>query len=88
MDSMKQRDDLKQREQELKQQLQEKSNTIQHQLIKESKNNALLNTIQSAFEETESNTKSVKEKQNESVTSSATSATAAEITQLRKALAE
>ena len=55
MDTMKNRDDLKQREQELKQQLQEKSNTIQHQLIKESKNNALLNTIQSAFEETESN---------------------------------
>ena len=63
MDNMKQRDDFKQEKkdlrQELEQKLQENAKNLQHQLIKESKNNALLNTIQSAFEETESNAKLV-----------------------------
>ena len=59
MDNMKQRDELKLERDELKQNLQENAKNLQHQLIKESKNNALLNTIQSAFEETESNAKSV-----------------------------
>ena len=62
MDSMKHRDDLKHREQDLEQKLeqniQENAKILEHQLIKESKNNALLNTIQSAFEETESTVKS------------------------------
>ena len=70
MDSMKQRDDLKQREQDLEQKLQENTNTIQQHLNDKAKNNALLNTIQSAFEETESNAKLGNENQNKSVRSS------------------
>ena len=92
MDSMKHRDELKHEREELKQELeqklQENAKNLQHQLIKESKNNALLNTIQSAFEETESNAKLGNKEQNESVRSSAKLATAAENAQLRKALAE
>ena len=59
MDNMKQRDDFKQKEQDLKQKLQENAENLQQSLKDKAKNNALLNTIQSAFEETESNAKSV-----------------------------
>ena len=66
MNNMQQRDVYKQDKQDLMQQLQENAKTklqenaksTQQQLIREAKNNALLNTIQSAFEETESNVKS------------------------------
>ena len=58
MASMKRRDDLEHERSQLKQELQEKANTIQQHLNDKVKNNALLNTIQSAFEETESTVKS------------------------------
>ena len=58
MNNMQQRDVYKQREQDLKQELQENAKTIQHQINEKVKNSALLDTIQSAFEETESNVKS------------------------------
>lgn len=58
MKTMKHRDDLKHERGELKKELQEKANTIQQHLKDKAKSNALLNTIESAFEETESNVKS------------------------------
>ena len=45
MVSMKRRDDLEYERGELKQMLQENAKNLEHQLIKESKKNALLNTF-------------------------------------------
>ena len=87
MNKMQQRDFYKQREQDLKQELKENAKSIQQQLIKEAKNNAILNTIQSAFVETESNVKSGNRQQEEAVSLS-TKKIAEENVLLKKALAQ
>ena len=88
MDNMKKRDDLQHERGELKQELLLKTKTIEKQLNDKAKNSSLLKTIQSAFEETETNVKSGNEKQIESARPSEAPANSVEISQLKKALVE